>query len=75
MVVVLFFRFLLFHIIKKRTFVALKYLIVSARDVMFRVVITKKSNNYEKDYDDFGYSLCSRMCERSGVYRRRFQPC
>ena len=40
---------------------------------MFRVVITKKSNNYEKDYDDFGYSLCSRMCKRSGVYRRRFQ--
>lgn len=40
MYVVLFLRFLLFHIIKKCTFAALKYLILLAWDVMFRAVIT-----------------------------------
>lgn len=36
----LFFVILLFHIIKKCTFAALKYLILLAWDVMFRAVIT-----------------------------------
>lgn len=36
----LFVAILLFHIIKKCTFAALKYLILLAWDVMFRAVIT-----------------------------------